>query len=351
MRGKDLPGELQQGEGNIGEDSSHSPEVPPELSRLQRASAGIVMAFCAGLVFMTGSTSPEYASDLDQIWHAARAVLAGLDPYAPEAASWVSDWGFPLYYPLPAILAAVPLALLPLAAARLVFVVASTFLLAYGLTRSGAHRLLVFGSGAYLGALASAQWSPLLTASLVLPALAPAIVVKPNIGAALLGAVPTRRFVAAGFAGGAGLGLMAFLVDPAWLVKWIGAVGEAPHIHSPLLLPGGLLVLVALLRWRRWEARLLVALAIVPHTTLAYEALPLLLVARGWKQLLGLALLSQVALVGQFVLDPRGSGSGGAALAEFAQWTRRVGMLNLALLYLPATLMVLQRPNERSRPP
>ena len=60
---------------------------------------------------------------------------------------------------------------------------------------------------------------------------------------------------------------------------------------------GGPLILLALLRWRRPEARLLVALGCIPHTTMLYEALPLFLVARRWQEGVLLAALSGCACI------------------------------------------------------
>ena len=56
------------------------------------------------------------------------------------------------------------------------------------------------------------------------------------------------------------------------------------HIRPPLLYWGGPLMLLALLRWRRPEARLLAALSCVPHTPELYESLYLFLVpASMWQ--------------------------------------------------------------------
>jgi hypothetical protein len=54
------------------------------------------------------------------------------------------------------------------------------------------------------------------------------------------------------------------------------------------------LLLLALVRWRRPEARLLAALACVPQTSALNETLPLYLVARNRAQVAVLALLSYV---------------------------------------------------------
>ncbi len=333
-------------------DRARGAAAPTALSPLQRLAAATVVAFCALALYSVGTASEGYTSDFSQLWHAACAVLAGLDPYASQDAAWTEGWGFPLLYPLPAVLTVLPLSLLPLRAAEIVFMTGSTGLLAYGVTREGSHRLWIFASGAFLGALAATQWSPLLTASVLLPVLAPFAIVKPNIGGALGMAFPSRPFVAWALGGGAILATAAFLVDPGWIPKWLGNLQSTPHLRPPVLLPGGVLVLLALLRWRRWEARLLVAMACVPHTTLVYETLPLFLVTRGWRQSMAFAALSLAALAGQFYLDIRlPDGSTEDSMLAFTQWTADVGSLSLALIYLPLTILVLRRGNEWSRLP
>ena len=71
---------------------------------------------------------------------------------------------------------------------------------------------------------------------------------------------------------------LCFLVWPGWVPEWLASVARTPH-KSHLLRPGGFLLLLALLRWRRPEARLLAVLSLMPQTTALYEALPLALAA------------------------------------------------------------------------
>ena len=109
-------------------------------------------------------------------------------------------------------------------------------------------------------------------------------------------------------------------------------------VHAPpLLRPGGFLLLAALLRWRRPEARLLAALCCLPHVTTLYETVPLFLVTSNRHQAYLLLVLSYVAAVVQAWLVPTGS------LLE--QVVGRWPVL-LLLLYLPALVMVMLRPNE-----
>jgi hypothetical protein len=332
-------------EGREGADRElHESEFPVGLRFVTAGFFGLL----AILVFWVGSSSEAYVSDLDQIWHASRALLDGKDPYDLTELPSQLEWGFPLFYPLPALVAAIPLGLMPLQLAQLLFVGLSTALLAFGVTKWGPRGLWIFASGAYLGGLANAQWSPILTAALLLPWLAPILVAKPSVGIALMLSGPGRKFILLAVSGAFLLTGLSFLLDPAWVGKWVDVVSQAPHFRPPLLLMGGPLLLLALLRWRRWEARLLLALACIPHTTLVYEALPLLLIGRGWRQLMLLAGLSLVVFAAQFRLDSRVAIGEPGAMEAFAAWTHSVGSLSVALIYLPALIMVLRRPNDWS---
>ena len=85
---------------------------------------------------------------------------------------------------------------------------------------------------------------------------------------------------------------------------------------------------------------MLVALACIPHMTLPYEAVPLLLVPRTTRQMLILAALSYVPLA---LVDT-------AALPDLPSRVDAAGRVITVALYLPALLMVLRRPNEGVMP-
>jgi hypothetical protein len=328
-----------------------SPAVPPRLHGqlaplLDRRVVALFVALLAGAFYFGGTSGAGYDSDLDQVWVASRALLRGVDPYSVVGPGLEADQRFPLYYPLPAVIAFLPLAVLPLALARAVFVGASAGLLAYAVSRRGWHLVPIFVSGAFATAYVTAQWSPLLAAAVFLPWLGPVFVMKPNIGAAIVAATPSRSLLAWTAGGGTLLTLISFLIDPVWLHKWLGHVQDAPHFTPPVLLPGGVLVLIALLRWRRPEARLIVALACVPHTTLAYESLPVLLAARNWKQAGLLAVLS----LSTFVVQNRIAPAPGSGEDVYNAWVTASGTWIVLLVYIPATIMVLLRPNVGEPP-
>ena len=63
---------------------------------------------------------------------------------------------------------------------------------------------------------------------------------------------------------------------PTWPIAWREALKTATQ-HAPIVTrPGGFLLLLAALRWKRPEARWLLATALVPGNPAAYDALPLL---------------------------------------------------------------------------
>jgi len=302
-----------------------------------RLLSAAVAALGAGAYVATlyARQTPETGSDFDQSWIAARALLAGGDPYAAVVAA---GWPWPLYYPLPAVLVAVPFTMLSMAAARVVFGGLGAGALAYAMTGRVWWGLAVLAGAPFLDALTNVQWSPLLTAAALLPALGWALAAKPTIGLALWVAYPRWQTAAAVGA----IAVASLIVLPEWPRLWLAATAGAAHIRPPIFRPGGLLLLLALLRWRRPEARLLAALACVPQSPAMYEALPLFLAASSAREALGLALLSHVAYGATRLLPPGGS----LAEAYEAKWP-----IMLVLVYLPVLVVVLRRRNEASVTP
>ena len=300
--------------------------TPPLPSRGARAGiAALIAAAAAAYVLgFYGHQAPGTVSDLDAIWTAARALRVGHDPYA---AIQSPPWPWNLQYPLPAVLLVLPLSLLPLALARAVFMGISAGLLAYGLTRRAWWPLIVLAGGQMFFALQSVQWTPLFAAAVLLPPLQVLWAVKPTTGAALFAAYPGRRAVV----GGVLLVALAFLAWPHWLEGWLAAARRAPH-RPAILHPGGVLLLLALLRWRLPEGRQLAMFALMPLSPHLYEALPLMLVARTKRELLALATCGTIGLAaGAFTPHSVGQDHG------WIPW----GVVFLTG-YLPALVIVLR---------
>jgi hypothetical protein len=312
--------------------------VALRLRLLLSAAVGVY----AGLFAMINVSGP-IPRDFTQVWLAARAILAGADPYAVVGPGLTYDWPYPLLYPLPAAILALPVAWLSAPAASAVFMILGASVFAFALMRHGLGPLLGAVSASAYFAFGVVQWSPVLAAAVVLPPLSVLLVAKPTIGAAVFVAKPSWWAVW----GGLMLAAVAFAIDAAWFSHWLGAVDRnarqwapaAPY-RAPVTLPGGILALACLLRWRRPEARLVAALACVPQTLLLYEALPLFLVPRTWRESILLTIGSYGVLGWVAHANP----------ANLAARHVATGSAMVLLLYLPATVMVLLRSNEGPLP-
>jgi hypothetical protein len=315
-------------------DTAFVPCSPSSTHKLERLAISALLGILGGMLAWHGMHTGAI-SDFTHLWFAAHALLAGRDPYTLIGPGREFQWPLPMLYPLPAVLVALPFAPLSAHGADIAFAGISTTLLAYALTRDGYHKLPVVISMSFFMAVTISQWSPLLVAASLLPAIGFLLAVKPTIGAALFLYRP--RWIT--FIGGSALVLACFVVQPGWLAEWFAATREATHVTAPILHPGGPLVLLALLRWRRPEARLLIAMACIPHTTLLYESLPLFLVPETLRQSVLLAALTWVARTVEVMIGPYPS---------LASHTGTTATIAIAMCYLPCVAMILQRPNEGS---
>ena len=71
----------------------------------------------------------------------------------------------------------------------------------------------------------------------------------------------------------------SWIAFPNWPLHWLMTIRNSPVHASPMRTSLGAAGLVGLLRWRRPEARLLVAMTIIPHGLEFYDEIPLWLVA------------------------------------------------------------------------
>jgi hypothetical protein len=279
-------------------------------------------------------------TDFTQVWFAARAVLFREgDPYQLIGPAGKYVIGFPFFYPMTAVVLPLPLGLLSAFTAVIAFVWISTAILAFATTKSDWHLLPVFLSGPFLIAALRGQWSILLSAGLLIPALALTFSAKPSIGLAYLASNPSKRTIAASATGGVVLGLIGMAFVPDWPVEWLRSLRGTAHMRVPLAHPAGLVALLALLRWRRADAKLILALACVPQTLSWYETLPLLLIAGTLRESLLLALVTSAPLVFETFFG-RGDGT-----LEYYPSSVPVLML---FAYVPPLILVLRRPNARS---
>jgi hypothetical protein len=294
-------------------------------------------------------TVPYVPRDFGQVWFAARVLLHGQNPYSRIGPGLDFNWPAPLFYPLPGVLLSTPLAPFsqPIACGLLVTIGVACF--AWVLMRHGYGPLVGCCSASLVVTAEVAQWSPLFAAATVIPALGAVYVVKPQIGIAMFAVRPTRWPIVAGLL----LSALSFAIQPTWLHDWRHGI-DAVHMRAdgkgfpyiaPVMLPGGFLALASLIRWRRPEARLVAALACAPQSLLLYDTLPLFLVPRTWKGAAVLAVASDLAQgYTSFyanVLHPNPS----TALQNV-----QMGRAFTLLMYVPATIMVLRRPNEGAIP-
>lgn len=279
-------------------------------------------------------------ADFDAVWHGARVLLDGRNPYAAICHRCEIEWTDHLYYPATALVAVAPFTALPLPVARVLWVAGGAALLCFGLTRDGWHRLPLFLSAPFFVAAGGGQWSIVIAAAVFWPVLGVVASMKPTLGSAVVAAAASQRDQIVAVAGGLLFLLASLAVRPSWPAEWLQVLADAPQYSAPIahLTVGGPLVLLALLRWRRPDARLLVALACVPQSTILYEGLYFLLYPRTLRGVLAMAIASYGALWLQDRI------ADAAVDTASLQWA--VGDVLVVFFYLPALVMVLRREND-----
>jgi hypothetical protein len=308
---------------------------PNVSDRMRRAALALAFAITAAMLTWKFWSEPQpQPSDLGQVWAGSRALLHGGNPYDAVGPGRSFDWPFPLLYPITAVLALIPLAWMPLRWADPIFVALGFGLFTWAVTskRVASPALVALISLPALMTLQTSQWSLLLTGAALMPWFGWLLIAKPTIGLALFTAFPRWKTAI-----GCGLFLIiSFIIWPGWIADWRATFASAPHVVAPITRPGGALVLLALLKWKRPEARLLLALACVPHTTVPYETIPLFLIAQTWLQAWALWALALLAYIAQWWTGPY--------VSQMAYWTSGAQWIVL-LMYLPCLAMVLLRPN------
>jgi hypothetical protein len=167
-------------------------------------------------------------------------------------------------YPFTTMLVLSPFVLVPVRLVAALFCGVVSLALAEGIRRNGSPwQLLLFATPSYAAALYAVQWSPLLTAALLAPALLPFAVVKPQIGIALVaaGRWSWRTAVAA-----SAIILLSIAIFPRWPLIWQKQGSLNTYLGRPPLLIGpGLLLLASVYAWRRWKGRTVLAMSLVPQ--------------------------------------------------------------------------------------
>ncbi|HEY6649572.1 MAG TPA: hypothetical protein VI217_21015 [Mycobacterium sp.] len=279
--------------------------------------AGVAM-YVASVARGTG------AGDMAWPLQAARDIIAGHDPYVQPVT--VDDAGnqWPTN-PVTTAMPFLPFTWAPDAVIAAVFFGAMSALLAYGLTKEGKlWPLLTFASPAYVACVVYAQWAPLILATYYLPQLLPLALVKPSIALpVLLTRLNLKRALACAAVIAATFILCPWWWPPDWLVPSMKVYSG----FTPILTLPGILVLLALIRWRDRRAWILVIAALVPQR-IVYDQLILWLVPQNAKR----SLLLSASLVAAY------------GVRKLTGWDTE--MLIVVFLYLPCVVFVIWPPSR-----
>ena len=303
------------------------------IKRLKAGDQAIFAAALGGwgafIAYFAMVSHPQHvAKDFSYPWRAARALLAGENPYEVIRAVGEYPFNAGFFYPLPAALVAAPFSQLRPEIAGALFVGLSSALLGWAILRDCPHRLPLFISAPFIQAAILGQWSPLLTAAALLPTLQFLAAAKPTVGLAAWAYQPSKR----GIIGGLILVAIAFLVLPGWLSDWRESVGNTGKYRGPATTLLGCFLLLGIARWRRREGRLFVAMSLIPQLPVFYDSLILWLIPSTlWRSLA----LSAASWVGYLAWYPsRASPLQNEIAFPWLVFT----------IYLPALLLLLMLP-------
>jgi len=307
-----------------------------QVTPSRRLVSAVVLGVVIGtVVYRIPPTLGYEAGDLTIPLRAARTLLKGGAPYGDASLPPSTR----LLYPLPAVLLLMPLAGLSPQVAGAVWAGLGMAILSWvAFGRFGVQGLAVAFSRSAVRATALSQWSPLFLLGAVTPAAQVIAAAKPTLALLVFAYRPTRWAVI----GSVVLATLAFFVRPTWLGEWLAQVQGVSSSYAPAALiwrGGGPLLLLAALRWRRPDARLLLAMAVVPHHYVWYDQLLLFLVPERPREVWALWALSWLSGVVAGILFARSV----APDLDGRQMAFRAPIV--ALMYLPCLAMVLRRPN------
>jgi hypothetical protein len=204
----------------------------------------------------------------------------------------------------------------------------SSALLAFGISRHGYHRLLVFLAYPYWGGLLAVQWSTIIFASAFFPLLLPVTMAKPQLGLPVALTNLSRR----GIVSCGAIVLLTLIVMPRWPLLWLGQLKHYEHFIPLLVLPGPLLLL-ALWRYRDKDAWFLLLTALMPQRWF-FDAFILWLIPKSRREILFTAALSWGAGLWRWYHIPH----------SFSE----VGRYTVLFMYLPMLAVILLRQVDRA---
>ena len=316
-------------------DFSGGPRVTLRRRILVSLAIGVVGAL---IVAEQYGTTLNFHTDFGVSWFGAKSMLHGIDPYPLVGRGLTYDYRWPLVYPGTALVVLIPFALLAEKTAAILFVGLSTSLLAFGLTRKSWHLLPLFATEAFMNSARLGQWSIVLTAALFFPWLAALSSAKPQASLPILAASRSRSTFIAAALGSIVLLLVSLILLPGWISEWYRLAAGLKNVNPPITRFGGFLILLVLVRYRRPESWLILALACLPQTPAWYGTLPLFTIPGAFVEAV---MLAGVATLGGYI---------GAFVAPIphsaAELAAYIGGLQVLTIYLPAVALVLRRPNE-----
>jgi hypothetical protein len=305
------------------------------------AVALLIACAAATLHFFRANLNDGW-SDFTPLWQAARLMLTGDDPYLLIGPGKPFHSPYPMYYPATTFVSIAPFAVIPsFQWAGTAFVFVSSFLLAYGCTANGWQMLPIFPSVAFLTSATLAQWSIVFTAMVFIPALGFLAVAKPQSALPVVLSSERRLAFITAVAGGLMIFLVSVVLMPEWPREWWAMARSSPDFVPPLLRFAGFAIPLVLLRWRRPESWLVLLSACVPQTWPPYNGLVLMTVARTYREASFLSLFSSASWI-LFAWFADG-------LGEAHERSMMAAVLNIGG-YLPATLLILRRPNTGAGP-
>jgi hypothetical protein len=312
--------------------------VTAQLESAKRRRADLLWLALALVCLIVGRVTlvlllPEHSNDFDNLYNAALQLLRGQNPYS------IAPQPSPLFYPLPAVFFAVPFTLLPLTIARPVLdmVVGAAFVFALWKVR-GRYALLAVLSGSLIAAQYWGDLTPLMVAASLFPLFGFLLILRPNAGMALWLARPSR---VAAIAGAAVL-LLTFMLYPSWPRDWVRGLLHSNEGLLPIIFrPFGFVLLLAAIRVKKPEGRLLFALALIPQTAMPFELLPLALIPSNLKEM-------AVYVVGTLLtLTPSIAGLQDGLPVSAIQANTWPWML--VGVYLPMLWLVLRTPGKKAK--
>jgi len=271
---------------------------------------GLLAGFCC---FFLMKKFHQGAADFGWSIHLAQRFLSGQNPYDTPYEQ----------YPFTAALFAMPFVRMRPEIAAGVFWGISSALLAFGLTRHGYTRLLIFLAFPYWAGILTVQWSPIIAGSAFFPLLLPLTMAKPQVGLPVF----LTRLSGRGLLACLLVGIASLIVLPRWPLAWINQSGNYKHFIPLLVLPGPILLL-SLFRYKDRDGWLLLLSALMPQRWF-FDSFILWLIPKSRREIVWTAFFSWGAWIWRWYHMPH-------SFQQVGRWT-------VILFYLPMLLVVLRR--------